>query len=875
MKHVVLFFLPMLFFIGSLNAQTTGRTVRYVKEEGAGDEDGASWANAYDGEDLQDAIGGAPSGTDVYIAVGEYTLPNLGRDETIRIPAGVRVYGGFPSIGEPALEDRIKAPTDDAQRTIISGDIGKPIFDKERLAGSKGSSGRGVGGNELVRSDLGYEDNVRHVFTIEASDVRLEGVTIEGGFANGRADEEIGRGAGVYVPKAGTGEERRMGTIKDVDLRYLHAASGAAIFVEENFILEGLRIYKNVSYLPPNDNMSGTHAVVYASGEKVTIKNSRIYDNFSVNKRTNGLGGGVYIAEQALIVNCLIYDNKGSVGAGIHAAGPAKIVNCTVFGNESIRESSETARGGGIYLISDESPGTLANTISLNNSSSSEPKNAQDNILHDTPIKSARFIIQSIITGSEQKSDEQGRITHVDVRGTHLPDILDVLYGMGPADLFASMDRNTGNFLQTKPTSPAVNSGSNVYVTKEKIQQNVPKDIVGNIRIQGGQIDIGAFETNTTLSVKETGAFEPNPAPVRRVISIFGEGFSAFSRSYNRIKFLGDEESTKDDRSISRIGGFLELSAQEVGQRGTKIAIKVPLGAKTGRISVTINRGEPLTGDVLKIAYPDSAEESVPAPTAVSVENFTVAKVQPPCPDGSPPPCADPTTLIPKNIPNPKAGTLTHESITTSKEIELEAETEGIPGTEVAWCLVETDLELEPTGRQVYEVVKAVSKTLEDREVDIVQRGTISKAGPLTIENLKARTYYALYLIPVRVAEIKGVKSVFLAEKVAFLLFETPKKPTGPNCDGPNPDPGCPNPTLSVTAPSSGMRLYPNPSTVGVSPRVRCEGGCFVRVYQMSGRSVFAGHMADGQTLPSLKRGTYIVSLRQGARNHTQRIIVR
>ena len=881
MKYVVLFFLPMLFFIGSLNAQTTGRTVRYVKEEAAGDEDGTSWANASGSEDLQDAIGEAPSGTDVYISVGKYTLPDLDdRDETIHIPAGVRVYGGFPSTGEPTLEDRIKAPTDDAQRTIISGDIGELIADKEKLAGqpiTDSDENLPVGAEELIRSDPGYEDNIRHIFTIEASDVHLEGVTIEGGFADGLASEETGSGAGIYVPRAGPGEERRMGIIKNVELRYLHAASGAAIFVEENFVLDSLRVYRNVSYLSPSNNQGRTHGVVYASSEEATIKNSRIYDNVSVNKRDNGLGGGVYIAGRTLIVNCLIYDNKGSVGAGIYAVGPAKIVNCTVFDNESIGESRELVKGGGIYLTGGL-PGALVNTISLSNSSSlGEIENPEDNILHDVPAKTARFVIRSIITGSELRSDDDGAIVYVDVRGTHSPDILNVLYNMRSGHLLSNTDRNAIDFLQTRAASSAANSGVNGYVTENRIGQNVMKDIAGNIRIQGGQIDIGAFETNATVSIRTEGrggAFDPNTAPRKEVISIFGEGFSAFSRSYNRITFLGDEELTKDDRNVSRIDGFLELPVQEVNQRSSKITVKVPLGAITGKVRVTINGGEPLAGDILKIAYPDSAEESVPAPTAVSEENFVVGKVKS-CADGSPPPCTNPTTLVPKNIPNPEVGTLTHESITTSKKIELEAKTEEIPGTEVAWCLVETDLELKPTGRQVYEVVKAGRKTLGDREVDIVERGTISKAGPLTIENLKTRTYYVLYLVPVRVAEVKGVKSVFLAEKVAFLLFETPEESTAPNCDGPNPDPGCPSPTLSVTASSSGMRLYPNPSAVGVPPRVLCEGGCFIRVYQMSGRSVFTGHMADGQTLPSLKRGTYIVSLSQEAGNHIQRIIVR
>src|SRR5262249_15352531 len=92
-------------------------TIVYVDASASGTGDGSSWADAY--PSLADALAGAASGTEIWVAKGTYK-PTSGTDRnaTFQLKNGVAVYGGFAG-GETQRDGR------DWQTNVatLSGDL--------------------------------------------------------------------------------------------------------------------------------------------------------------------------------------------------------------------------------------------------------------------------------------------------------------------------------------------------------------------------------------------------------------------------------------------------------------------------------------------------------------------------------------------------------------------------------------------------------------------------------------------------------------------------------------------------------------------------------------------------------------------------------
>lgn len=118
----------LLAILLSLGAQLSrAQTIRYVTQSGGGTQDGTSWANAFSGTRLQEAINGTPAGGQVWVAGGTYkpTTDN-NRNSAFGLRNGVAVYGGFMGT-ETSFSQR---PTIDPvagkpSSTTLSGEIGQ------------------------------------------------------------------------------------------------------------------------------------------------------------------------------------------------------------------------------------------------------------------------------------------------------------------------------------------------------------------------------------------------------------------------------------------------------------------------------------------------------------------------------------------------------------------------------------------------------------------------------------------------------------------------------------------------------------------------------------------------------------------------------
>jgi len=162
--------LAICFLCGAAKAD-----IIYVDTTASGDNDGSSWADAFNS--LQDALAAASLDDEIWVATGIYR-PDQGigitlsdREATFQLVNNVSIYGGFPAGG---------------------GDwwSRNPIAHKSTLSGDLNSDD----GPDFTN----YSENSYHIVTGSATNATaiLDGFTIKGGNANGTSPHE--HGGGMY-----------------------------------------------------------------------------------------------------------------------------------------------------------------------------------------------------------------------------------------------------------------------------------------------------------------------------------------------------------------------------------------------------------------------------------------------------------------------------------------------------------------------------------------------------------------------------------------------------------------------------------------------------------------------------------------------------
>lgn len=387
-------------FAGSV---TTPKEAIYVAFDATGANDGSSWANAY--TNLNNALLNNLSET-FWVKAGTYS-PGNSRTDSFVLTANQKVYGGFN--GTEAL--------------ITERDV---VNNVTTLSGDLNSDDATV----FSFTDPMRNDNSYRVVIINGADVKLDGLVIANGNANGPTSTERG-GAAIDVVAGG---------ILDVDNCIIERNStlgGSIRALDPSGIVE-----LNIIRCQIRDNEGDAATIFYgrADGGQLTVRfeSSLFYNNKSNN---TGVSGGLFWHRQD--------KNRNQTVDYINCT----ITNNTTSGNDIITTLLNSSIGGSFDA-------NISNVIFWDNLYANA--STADNIQQAGTV----VIRNSLANNGFSSNSNKQNILSVD-------------------PLFT--DSSSNDF--TIPNiSPAVNFGDNQFVTALN-----SLDLLGNPRVVDN-VDLGAFE---------------------------------------------------------------------------------------------------------------------------------------------------------------------------------------------------------------------------------------------------------------------------------------------------------------------------------------------------------------------------------------------
>lgn len=496
-------------------------TIIYVNAAvGGGAGDGSSWADAY--PSLADALAGAASGSEIWVAAGTYTPTTTASDPrtaTFQLNNGVAVYGGFA--GNETQRDQRDWQTN---VTLLSGDL----------------NGDDSGALSLSNSTL--VDNSYSVVT-GATGATLDGVTITGGYAIKSGFTKFG--GGMY-------NDTSSPTLANVTFTGNAANFGGGMYNTNgsNPTLTNVTFTGNAS-IGLNCCGGGGMANFSSSPTLTSV-------TFSGNTSSR-YGGGMYGASASPMLTHVTFDGNSAVeGGGLYSTGPTNLTltDVTFTGNTASFE------GGGMFSnltnFSDLTTTTLTNVTFDGNSAT---YGGGLSLINDTNV-----LLTNVIFSGNSATDGGGMIvsnssptlTNVTISGNSA-----LRYGGG-------MLSQNGSNPQIRNSILWGNGSNGVYIGNDLGQPaSVPLFSSSIVQGSGGSAAWNQnFATNTGLSWNTSSAtdgggnLDADPLFVGGGDLHLGTGSPAIDAGDN--SFLPAGLITDLDGNPRIVGGTVDMGAYEV-----------------------------------------------------------------------------------------------------------------------------------------------------------------------------------------------------------------------------------------------------------------------------------------------------------------------
>lgn len=463
--------------------------VLYVKA--GGDGDGTSWANA--SGDLQTMINRQVPGKEVWVAAGTYQAAVEGT--YFRQKKGIKIYGGFPSSGNPTMDDRDFT----ANETILMGN-------NEIVIGNFWPDTDPLDETALLDGFTIIPENEEQVWTGVYNDYAsptLSNLVIKnnkaGGMYNFHYSSPVITNTLFKNNRAISGGAMNVAyfsvpQLTDCVFEDNNADNaGSAIWLREESAatLHNVVVRNNTSNLYGAISVSDSHVELYnvlLTGNKSSmmgsglamLRSTAILRN--VTSSYNSLSSSIALLYEssATIDNTLVYKNTSpNAGSGIFVG----LESSAVITNSTIAHNHTNFWAGSGAAVSDASAITFRNCILAENSAG-HPFGAPNFLRFTDGLEPGMATFENCLVGRSGSSDNWDD-TWI---GTDLGNNLDTDPG------FVSPDED--DYRVTR-CSPVIDAGSNNFYATGAIPDltNVTTDIMGEPRFyQEGTVDIGAYE---------------------------------------------------------------------------------------------------------------------------------------------------------------------------------------------------------------------------------------------------------------------------------------------------------------------------------------------------------------------------------------------
>lgn len=259
-------------------------------------------------------------------------------------------------------------------------------------------------------------------------------------------------------------------------------------------------------------NSGAGAGAINANGGSITAENS----SFTSNTATSTYGGAFYIFSSGTLdlTTVTLSGNQSAAdgGAFFHQGGNASLTNVTISGNQA------TSNGGAIRIQSGGSVDIYDSTIA-NNTAGNVGGGIQHNAggginLYNTVVAgnqvggSAGDVFGTLTSATNSFFGETATVT----TNTNSP----TASTTGDDAKLGALADNGGSVQTMKPQSdsPLIDAGSNAALPTDgadvdgdsNTSETLPLDAAGNARVQGGTVDIGAFELTPNTAPTVSGA---------------------------------------------------------------------------------------------------------------------------------------------------------------------------------------------------------------------------------------------------------------------------------------------------------------------------------------------------------------------------------
>lgn len=496
---------------------------------------GIDWSSSF--SSLADALEVAKKGNEIWVAEGIYK-PDQGNDRTagdresaFLLKDGVSIYGGFLGV------ETSREPLGDSNKTILSGKIddNSSLGSKVILVGAGLSPLTIIDGFRISHS-FGTEERSAIIFA-NCYNI-FKNIVFSNNYSTGLG------GVGLilecnssfvgcsFIQNESNRSINSSGAIT--------AIGGRNTFIDCHFEsnispgIGAIQIGGKTSTAPlseahfincvfkNNSALTGSGGALHLQKSSSSFTDCLFLNNTAGTEFDSGAGGGIYIADSnSTLINCIFQGNKamGEEGSAYGNGGAVYSMTSSLSFSNSLFVQNTANKYGGAIRNNGSSPKIVNCTFSLNQA-------VEGGAIHSHKASNPR-IDNSILWGNfstdnifDQVDDNwTTSVPHsnivegwTDERAKSLsPSFVDTKNPKGQDGKWLT---NDDGFLLTS-ISKAIDAGTNSLLAVDEFdldndknfQESLPIDILGNPRIIGLSVDLGAYEYNPTLNETSQNEF--------------------------------------------------------------------------------------------------------------------------------------------------------------------------------------------------------------------------------------------------------------------------------------------------------------------------------------------------------------------------------